>query len=51
MSIEAHLPRKWLDAYTATKWYRLIVRNQVGFEDERLKRILLHTRHPRCSNF
>ncbi len=40
MSVEAHLPRKWLDAYTSTNWYKEIVRNKKGFTDDRLQRIL-----------
>jgi hypothetical protein len=37
MSMEAHLPRKWLEAYTSTQWYSCIVRNKKGFEDRRLQ--------------
>lgn len=41
MSIEAHLPRKWLTAYTSTRWYKNIVRNKRGFRDSRLRNLLL----------
>lgn len=39
-SIEARLPRKWLYAFTSSKWYKDIVRNQKGYEDTRLQNII-----------
>lgn len=39
MSVEAHLPRKWLTAYSSTKWFREIVRDKKGFETEKLDRM------------
>lgn len=36
MSMEAHLPRKWITAYSSTKWYKEIVSGKRGFEKEKL---------------
>jgi len=40
MSTEAHLPRKWLTAYSSTKWYKEIVKDQRGFRAEKLQEML-----------
>jgi len=32
MSIDPHLPRKWIPAFKASKWYKEIVKGKKGFE-------------------
>lgn len=39
MSMESHLPRKWITAFSSTKWYKEIVGSKRGFENEKLNKM------------
>jgi hypothetical protein len=48
VSMEAHLPRKWIKCYISTKWYKRVVANKKGFENDRLYRNIMNSKNDRA---